>query len=83
MGVMEEAAATKKAIRILYLSFGMAARKTLLFKFTTLNVTTVTLKDLIKNCKDCFEKPKNETLDRFKFLSRKQNEGETLRQFWN
>ena len=39
--------------------------------------------ELIQKCKDCFEKPKNETLDRFKFLSRKQNENETLKQFWN
>ena len=37
----------------------------------------------MKTCEDCFEKPKNETLDRFKFLSRKQKENETLRQFWN
>ena len=41
------------------------------------------LTDLLKNCKDCIEKPKNETLDWYKFLSRKQLEGETLRQFWN
>ena len=69
MGNMEEAVATKKAISVVYQSLGMAARKTLLKKLTTLNVTTVTLNYVIKNCKDCFEKPKNETLDCFKFLS--------------
>ena len=83
MGDMEEGAATKKAVSILYLSLGMAARKNLLNKYPTTNVASISLTDLIKNCKDCFEKPKNETLDRFKFLSRKQGEGETLRQFWS
>ena len=83
MGDMEEGAATKKAISSLYLSLGMAARKNLLNKYPTTNIASISLTDLIKNCKDCFEKPKNETLDRFKFLSRKQEEGETLRQFWS
>ena len=78
MGDMEEATAMKK-----YLALGMAARKTILDKFPTVNIARITLENLIKTCKDCFEKPKKETLDRFKFLSRKQKENETLRQFWN
>ena len=36
----------------------------------------------MKNCKVCSENPKNQRLDRFKFLSRKRQEKETLRQFW-
>ena len=84
MGDMEEATtAMKKANSVLYLALGMAARKTISDKFPTVNIATTTLVDLLKTCKDCFEKPKNETLDRFKFLSRKQKENETLRQFWN
>ena len=73
----------KKANSVLYLAPGMAARKTISDKFPTVNTARNTLVDLIKTCKDCFEKPKNETLDRFKFLRRTQNEQETLRQFWN
>ena len=83
MGDMEEATAMKKANSVLYLALGMAARKTISDKFPTTNIATITLVELLQKCKDCFEKPKNETLDRFKFLSRKQNENETLKQFWN
>ena len=80
MGDMEEATVMKKANSVLYLALGMAARKTISDKFPTVNIARITLEDLIKTCK---EKPKNETLDRFKFLSRKQKENQTLRQFWN
>ena len=83
MGDLDEVPATRKAISVLYLSLGSAGRKTIADKFPTTNIATITLQDLLKNCKDCFKKPKNETLDRFKFLSRKQKEGETLRNFWN
>ena len=83
MGHMEEATAMKKANSVLYLALGMAARKTISDKFPTVNIARRTLEDFFKTCKDCFEKPKNETLDRFKFLSCKQKENETLRQFWN
>ena len=81
MGDMEEATAMKKANSVLYLALGMAERKTISDNFPIVNIARITVEDLIKTCK-CFEKPKNETLDRFKFLSRKQKENETLRQFW-
>ena len=83
MGDLDGIPATKKAISVLYLALGAAGRKTIADKFPTTNIATVNLTDLLKNCKECFEKPKNETLDRFKFLSRKQKEGESLKQFWN
>ena len=83
MGNLDEIPAAKNAINVLYLALGIAVRKTIADKFPNINIAGLSLTDLIKNCKDCFEKPKNETLDRFKFLSRKQKEGETLRQFWN
>ena len=78
---MEETTAMKKAISVLYLGLGMAARKTIANKFPTTNIARITLRELLKNWEECFEKPKNETLDRFKFLSSKQQE-ETLGQFW-
>ena len=83
MGDLDEIPATKKAISILYLALGSAGRKSIADKFPTTNIATISLPDLLKNCKDCFEKPKNETLDRFKFLSRKQKEGESLKNYWN
>ena len=81
MDDIEEPTATKKAISVLFLVLGMAARKTIANMFPNTNIARISLTDLLKNCKDCFEKPKNETLDRYKILSRKQHEGETLRQF--
>ena len=83
MDDIEEPTATKKAISVLFLALGMAARKTIANMFPNTNIARISLTDLLKNCKDCFEKPKNETLDRYKILSRKQHEGETLKQFWN
>ena len=79
MGDIDEIPAMKKAISVLYLALGSAGRKSTADKF----LATVNLTDLLQNCKECFQKPKNETLDRFKFLSRKQNEGESLKQFCN
>ena len=81
MGDMEETTAMKKAISVLYLALAMAARKTIAYKFPTTNIVRITLTELLKNCKECFQKPKTETSDRFKLLSRKQKE--TLGQFWN
>ena len=79
---LDELPATKKTISVLYLALSSAGRKTITDKFPNANIATITLPDLLKNCEDCFEKPKNETLDRFKFLSRKQKEEESLRNFW-
>ena len=70
MGDLDEMPATKKAISVLHPALGSAGRKSIADKFPTTNIATVSLPDLLKNCKDCFEKPKNETLDRLKFLSR-------------
>ena len=84
MGDIGETTAMKKTISIFYQARGMTARKTIANKFPTTNIARITLTELLKNCKEGFEKtPKNETSDRFKFLSLKQQEGETLRYFWN
>ena len=48
-----------------------------------MRVATVTLQKLRPNCDEAFSKPKNRTLESFKFFSRKQKEKETLRQFWH
>ena len=48
-----------------------------------MRVATVTLHEMQTNCDEAFNKPRNRTLERFKFVSRKQKEKETLRQFWH
>ena len=72
IGDLDEIPAMKKAISFLYLALGSAGKTSIADNFPATNIATVNLTDLLKNCKECFEKPKNETLDRFKFLSRKQ-----------
>ena len=83
LGDLEEGAVTKKAISILILSLGMAARKNLLNNISTTIMATISPADILKYYEKWTEKPKNETLDRFNIFSWKQREGETLRQFWN
>ena len=56
---MDEVRAAKKAISVLYLALGTAARNTIADNFPTRNIARVSLTDLLKNFKECFEKPKN------------------------
>ena len=50
-------------------------------KYPEMRVATISLKDLKENCEEAFIKPKNRTLERYKFFARKQATKETLRQF--
>ena len=68
---------------MLYLALGSAGRKTIADKFPSANFAFISLQDLLKNCKDCSDNPKNETLNCFKIPSRKPKERESLRKFWN
>ena len=68
---------------IFFLSLGSAGRKNLNDKFPYLVVATVALKEIKENCDQTFVKPRNRTLDRYKFFSRKQQSNESLRHFWN
>ena len=45
-------------------------------------MATVSLKDLKENCEQAFIKPRNRTLQRYKFFARKQASKERLREFW-
>ena len=58
VGDLDEIPAMKKAISVLYLALGSAGRKSIADKFPTTNIATVTLTDLLQNCKECSEKPK-------------------------
>ena len=80
---LNEEAAERKTVSIVFLSIGAAGRKNLTDKFPYMDVATVPIREIIENCENCFIKPRNRTLDRYKFIVRKQQQNETLRQFWN
>ena len=69
---LDHAVADRKCVSVLYLSLGTLARKTFMDKYPNANIAEISLKDLLKNCKDTFDTKRNLTLDRFRFLSRKQ-----------
>ena len=46
-------------------------------------IAELSLQVLMTNCKDTFDTKRNQTLDRFRFVSRKQMQSETLKQFWD
>ena len=78
---LDHAVAERKCVSVLYLSLGAAARKTFTDKNPTAKIAEISLQDLMTNCKDTFDKKRNRTLDRFRFLSRKHMQTETLEQF--
>ena len=80
---LNEKAAERKTVSILFLSLGTAGRKILTDNFPYMDVGTVAIREIKENCENCFIKPRNRTLERYKFFSRKQQQNETLRQFWN
>ena len=79
---LNEQATEKKIVSVFFLSLGSAARKSLTGKFPHMRVATIRLRELKANCEKAFEKPRNRTLERYKFFSRKQSSKESLRQFW-
>ena len=78
---LDKSVAERKSVSVLFLSLGTAARKTFSDKYPPAKIAEITLEDLLKNCKDTFDTKRNRTLDRFRFLSRKQMASETLEQF--
>ena len=83
MGGVDPETAERKAVSIMYLALGDAARKTLLDRNPSLNAKTISLKQMMKEGESAFKVKRNRTMDRFLFLTRKQGEQETLEQFWN
>ena len=61
----------------------MCRKKSLTDKFPEMRVATITLTDLKNNCEQAFVKPRNRTLEKYKFCARKPNQNETHRQFWH
>ena len=65
------------------MNFGKTGRKMLTDKFKDTNIFVIELAEKLERCGASFEVRKNRTLDRHAFLSRKQQPGESLRQYWN
>ena len=80
---LDHAVAERKCVSALYLSLGYAARKTFMDIYPAAKIAEISLQELMKNCKETFDVKRNRTLDRFRFLSRKQMPAETLEQFWH
>ena len=80
---MNKQAAEHKVVSILFLSLESAKRKNLTDRHPYMVISTATLPELRENCEQTFKKQRNRTLERYKFFSRKQQNNETLRQFWN
>ena len=80
---LEYEVAHRKCVSVLFLSLGSAARKTLADKYPTQKIAEISLRELLEKCDETFRVKRNRTLERFRFLSRKQLQSETLEQFWN
>ena len=79
---LNEQAAERKIVSVLFLSLGSAARKSLTDKFPHMKVATIRIREIKANCDEAFEKSKNRTLGTYEFFSRRQSSKESLRQFW-
>ena len=71
-------AAEKKVVTLLVLSLGESARKMFKDKYPELSVWTFRAQDIIERFVNCFLIAQNS----HKFLSRKQEANEAVRQFW-
>ena len=80
---LNEQAAERKIVNVLFLCLVSAARKSLTDKFPHITVATVSLREIKANCGKAFQKPRNRTLERYKFFTLKQNTKESLRNFWH
>ena len=83
LGDLDEDPANKKVISILYLSLGEPARKQFMDKYPHTALWDLKAQELINLCIECFRKKRNRTLDRHRFFSRHQQQGESLSQFWH
>ena len=83
LGDMDEDPANKKVVSVMYLSLGEAARKLFKDKYPHTTLWNLRARELIQLATECFHVKRNRTLDRHKFFSRMQQQGETLQQFWH
>ena len=83
LGDMDEDPAIKKVVSGMYLSLGEAARKLFKDKYPHTTLWNLKARELIQLATECYHVKRNRTLDRHKFFSRMQQQGETLQQFWH
>ena len=83
LGNLTVGRATKKVVSILYLSIGKTGRKMLTDNYPHTNILVIELAEMLERCRACLEVRRNRTLERHTFLSRKQQPGESLHQYWN
>ena len=79
---LDHAVAEKKCVSVLYLSLEAVTRKTFTDKNTAAKIAEIPLQEMMTNCKDTLDTKRNWTLDRFRFLSKKQMQSVKLEQFW-
>ena len=60
---LNEQAAERKMMSVLFLSLGTAGRKRLTEKFPHMRIATVSLREIRENCEQAFQKPRNTTLE--------------------
>ena len=80
---LNEQAAERKVVSNLFLSLGVAGRKSLTDKFPYMTVSTASITAIKEKCEQTFYKLRNRTLERYKFFTLKQQKHESLRRFWN
>ena len=61
---LNEQAADKTVVSLLFLSLGTTTRKNLTDKFPQLIIATVTLREIKETCEQAFMKPRNRILGR-------------------
>ena len=71
---LNEQAVERKIVSVLFPSLGPAARKGLTDKFPDMRVATISLTELKRNCEQAFVKPRNTTMERYKFFSPNRNQ---------
>ena len=80
---MNQQAAERKVVSILFLSLGSAGRKNLTDRHPYMAISTATLTEMRDNCEQTFRKQRHRILEAYKFFSKKKQRNETLQQFWN
>ena len=72
----------RKASSLMYLSLGMEGRRVFNSKNSTVNLETISTKDLWDVLNTTFIRIHNITFDRYLFLTRKQQKGEPIEKFY-
>ena len=73
----------QKCVSLLYLSIGIEERRLLTQKFPHDNIYNLTALKPWEMMEIAFIRPRNITIDRYVFFSRKQKKGETVEQFYS